>query len=43
MVAIFIAACVGAVVFLFGCGLGLDILQAYREKRIRELNRRTNA
>lgn len=42
VMAIFIAACVGSVLFLFGCGLGLDILQAYREKRIRDLNRRMN-
>lgn len=40
--AIFLASCVGVLIFLFGCGILLDILQAYREKRIRDLNRRTN-
>lgn len=32
----------GSILAFFGVGVLFDVLQAYREKRIRDLNRRTN-
>ena len=32
----------GSIVVFFGCGIAMDILSHYRNRRIRELNRRLN-